>query len=206
MSGNLFIVSAPSGAGKTTLVRGLLQEDPQVHLSVSYTTRAPRQGEADGREYHFVDLATFQIMKDRGDFLEWAEVHGNFYGTSRVWIEDQMEEGRDILVEIDWQGARQVKKSFPGATGIFILPPSLHELENRLTGRGTDHPDIIARRLAAAQEEMSHVDDFEYAIINNELRMALDDLCAVVRAARLLTPGQRIRHSSVFSDLLADGA
>jgi len=206
MSGNLFIVSAPSGAGKTTLVRGLLQEDSLVHLSVSYTTRAARQGEIDGREYHFVDVATFQIMKERGDFLEWAEVHGNFYGTSRVWIQDQMAEGRDILLEIDWQGAHQVRKSFPSALGIFILPPSLSELENRLTGRGTDHPEVIARRLAAAQEEMSHVDDFEYAIINNELRVALDDLCAVIRSARLLTPGQRVRHSAVFSDLLAGQA
>jgi guanylate kinase len=206
MSGNLFIVSAPSGAGKTTLVRGLLQEDPLVHLSVSYSTRAPRQGEIDGREYHFVDLATFQIMKERGDFLEWAQVHGNFYGTSRVWIEEQMAQGRDILLEIDWQGACQVRKSFPTGLGIFILPPSLSELENRLTGRGTDHPEVIARRLSAAQEEMSHVDDFEYAIINNELRVAVDDLCAVVRSARLLTAGQRVRHSTVFSDLLAGQA
>ncbi|MDD5298593.1 MAG: guanylate kinase [Rhodocyclaceae bacterium] len=206
MSGNLFIVSAPSGAGKTTLVRGLLQEDPLVHLSISYTTRAPRQGEMDGREYHFVDTATFGLMKERGDFLEWAEVHGNFYGTSRVWIEDQIAQGRDILLEIDWQGAHQVRKAFPSAIGIFILPPSLAELESRLTGRGTDRPEVIARRLGAAQEEMSHVDEFEYAIINKELREALADLCAVVRAARLPTPSQRVRHSSVFADLTAGQA
>lgn len=186
MSGNLFIVTAPSGAGKTTLVRGLLAEDPRVHLSISYTTRAPRDGEVDGRDYHFVDPATFRLMRERGDFLEWAEVHGNFYGSSRVWLQSQMDAGRDILLEIDWQGARQVRAVFPGAIGIFILPPSLSELENRLNGRGKDSPEVIARRLAAAKEEMSHAGEFSYVIINNELHEALADLCAIVRAARLV--------------------
>lgn len=199
MSGNLFIVSAPSGAGKTTLVRGLLQEDPQVHLSVSYTTRKAREGEVDGRAYHFTDIETFGIMRDRGDFLEWAHVHGNFYGTSRIWIEEQMREGRDILLEIDWQGAQQVKKAIPSAIGIFILPPSMSELDRRLTGRGTDAPDVIARRLEAAREEMSHAGEFEYAIINNELHTALDDLCAVVRAARLVYARQRCQYPEIFT-------
>lgn len=198
MSGNLLIVAAPSGAGKTTLVKGLLQEDPLIHLSISYTTRKPRTGEVDGREYHFVDVETFQIMRERGDFLEWAEVHGNFYGTSRIWIQERMAEGQDILLEIDWQGAQQVRKHIPTAIGIFILPPSMAELERRLTGRGTDQPEVIARRLAAAQEEMSHANEFEYAIINNELREALADLCAVTRAARLSYSHQRARFPDLF--------
>ncbi len=199
MSGNLFIVSAPSGAGKTTLVRGLLVEDSQVHLSVSYTTRTPREGEVDGREYHFVDLATFRLMQERGDFLEWAEVHGNYYGTSRVWIASQMAAERDILLEIDWQGASQVRSVFPGAIGIFILPPSFAELAKRLIGRGTDSAEIIAGRLAAAKEEMSHAEEFEYAIINNELHEALADLCAIVRASRLSSGQQRARHPDIFT-------
>ena len=198
MSGNLFIVSAPSGAGKTTLVRGLLVEDSQVHLSVSYTTRSPREGEVDGREYHFVDLPTFRLMQDRGDFLEWAEVHGNYYGTSRVWIASQMAADRDILLEIDWQGATQVRSVFPAAIGIFILPPSFAELASRLTGRGTDSAEVIDLRLAAAREEMSHASEFQYAIINNELHEALADLCAVVRASRLTSALQRTRHPEIF--------
>lgn len=201
MSGHLFIVSAPSGAGKTTLVRGLLQEDPLVHLSISYTTRAPRPGEVNGREYHFVDQATFITMRDRGDFLEWAEVHGNFYGTSQVWIRERMAEGQDILLEIDWQGAQQVRKVLPDAIGIFIMPPSMAELQRRLTGRGTDAAEVITRRLAAAADEMSHAGEFGYVIINNELREALADLCAVVRAARLSTSLQRQRFPELFPTL-----
>lgn len=198
MSGNLFIVAAPSGAGKTTLVRGLLAEDSRVHLSVSYTTRAPRAGEVDGREYHFIDVPTFLLMRERGDFLEWAEVHGNYYGTSQAWIASQIAAERDILLEIDWQGARQVRRQFPGAIGIFILPPSVTELEKRLTGRGTDGADVIARRLAAARDEMSHASEFEYAIINNELHEALADLCAIVRASRLKSGLQSARHPDIF--------
>ncbi|MBY0341221.1 MAG: guanylate kinase, partial [Rhodocyclaceae bacterium] len=130
-AGSLFIVAAPSGAGKTTLVRKLLEQDAAVQLSISYTTRAPRPGEQNGREYHFVDVAEFSAMRERGDFLEWAEVHGNFYGTSRTWLAAQMQAGRDVLLEIDWQGAQQVRKQFPQAVGIFILPPSLQALEQR---------------------------------------------------------------------------
>ncbi len=199
MSGNLFIVSAPSGAGKTTLVKMLLERDGGIRLSVSCTTRAPRPGEADGREYHFVDLPAFLAMRERGEFLESAEVHGNHYGTSRVWIERQMATGQDILLEIDWQGAQQVRKVFPGCVGIFILPPSVEELERRLNGRGQDSADIIARRVAAALSEMRHVNEFDYVIINNKLPEAIEDLQTVVRSVRLHYAPQRDRHRALFS-------
>ena len=202
MSGKLYVVAAPSGAGKTTLVRLLLDSEPGVHLSISYTTRGPRPGEVDGREYHFVDVATFRAMMDRGDFLEWAEVHGNFYGTSKVWIGDQLAAGHDVLLEIDWQGAQQVRAAFPEAIGIFILPPSMEELTRRLTGRGTDSAEVIERRLAAAQAEMRHIGEFDYVIINDSLEQALDDLRAVVRASRLNLNAQRARHAALFARLI----
>ena len=200
--GHLYIVAAPSGAGKTTLVRMLLANDPGIHLSISYTTRAPRPGEADGREYNFVDLETFRGMVVRDEFLEWAEVHGNYYGTSQPWIAAEIAAGRDVLLEIDWQGAQQVRRHFPDAIGIFVLPPSLEELQRRLTGRGTDSAEVIARRLAAAQDEMRHVTEFDYVIINDELERALADLLAVVGASRLRLDSQRARHSRLFADLL----
>ncbi|HSN63318.1 MAG TPA: guanylate kinase [Azonexus sp.] len=202
MSGKLYVVAAPSGAGKTTLVRLLLESEPGVHLSISYTTRGPRPGEADGREYHFVDVATFRAMMARGDFLEWAEVHGNFYGTSKVWIADHLAAGHDVLLEIDWQGAQQVRAVFPQAIGVFILPPSMEELTRRLTGRGTDSTEVVERRLAAAQAEMRHVGEFDYVIINDGLEQALDDLRAVVRASRLDLAGQRARHAALFARLI----
>ena len=204
MAGNLFIVAAPSGAGKTTLVKLLLERDGDIGLSVSYTTRAPRPGEVDGREYHFVDVPAFQAMRGRGDFIESAEVHGNFYGTSRRWIVEQMAAGQDILLEIDWQGAQQVRKVFPGSTGIFILPPSVEELERRLTGRGQDSAGIIARRVAAALDEMRHVREFDYVIINNKLSEAIEDLQTVVRAVRLRTASQLDRHHALFAFLEPD--
>ena len=204
MAGTLFIVTAPSGAGKTTLVRGLLQRDARVQLSISYATRAPRAGEEDGREYHFVDVPTFRALRERGEFLEWAEVHGNYYATSRVWLKEQVAAGRDILLEIDWQGAQQVRKSFPDAVGVFIMPPSMQELESRLRGRGTDSDDVISRRLLAAGGEMRHVAEFDYVIINNEINTALDDLVAVVRAARLRFLNQRQRHPENFDFLEQD--
>jgi len=204
ISGSLFIVSAPSGAGKTTLVRLLLERDSQVHLSVSYTTRPPRPGEASGREYHFIGVHDFLAMRDRGDFLEWAEVHGNYYGTSRAWLEGQMRAGRDMLLEIDWQGAQQVRACFPDAVSIFIIPPSLDELERRLKGRATDSREVVARRLAAARDEMRRVKEFQYAIINNELQQAVGDLVAVVRAARLRLPQQEERHSELFAPLFQE--
>lgn len=204
MAGTLIIITAPSGAGKTTLVRGLLERDRQVQLSISYTTRAPRPGEQDGREYHFVDVAAFRTLRDRGEFLEWAEVHGNYYATSKVWIREQIAADRDILLEIDWQGAQQVRKVFPDAVGVFVLPPSLEALEERLRGRGTDNDDVIARRLLGARGEMRHVGEFDYVILNNELQNAIDDFVAVVRAARLRYANQHARHLRYFDFLEQD--
>ena len=158
--GTLFIVTAPSGAGKTTLVKGLLERDPQVQLSVSYTTRAPRSGEQDGREYHFISIDSFVELRNQGEFLEWAEVHGNYYGTSKNWLKAQLAVGNDTLVEIDWQGAQQVRREFPDAVGVFILPASLEILEQRLRGRGTDSDVVISQRLLAARGEMRHMGEF----------------------------------------------
>ena len=202
MAGNLYVVAAPSGAGKTTLVRLLLEQEAAVQLSISYTTRAPRVGEVNGREYHFVGATEFQAMIAREEFLEWAEVHGNFYGTSKKWIADQLAADRDVLLEIDWQGAQQVRKLFQQAIGIFILPPSMDELTRRLTGRGTDSAEVISRRLAAAQAEMRHVGEFDYVIINDQLARALDDLRAVVRASRLSFGAQRVRHAALFQRMI----
>jgi len=198
MSGSLFIIAAPSGAGKTTLVKGLLARDPGVRLSVSYTTRAPREGEVDGVAYHFTTQEDFLARRDRGEFIEWALVHGNYYASSRRWLEEQMQAGQDVLLEIDWQGAAQVRKIFPDAVGIYIMPPSFEALEQRLRGRGTDSEEVIEKRLAAACDEMRQVDQFGYVIINKDLQRALDDLCATVQAARLRTPLVRRRNPEVF--------
>lgn len=201
MSGTLFIVSAPSGAGKTSLVRALLAADPAVKLSVSFTTRAARPGEADGRDYHFVSRETFEAMRTRGDFLENAEVHGNLYGTSRPWIEAEMQSGSDLLLEIDWQGALQVKRLLPMAVGIFVLPPSLEVLAQRLAGRATDSPTVIERRLNAARAEISHVGEFDYVIINQDFDAAAQDLISVVRAERLRLAPQLARHRDLIANL-----
>ncbi len=198
MRGLLFIVAAPSGAGKSSLVAALLAEDPRVALSVSYTTRPPRPGEVDGREYHFVDRPTFQRMLEAGEFLESAEVHGNYYATSQRQIESIRASGRDALLEIDWQGAQQVRRIFPEAIGIFILPPSVAELKRRLVGRGQDSAATIERRLAAAAAEMSHAVEFDYAIINKDFDEARRDLAAIVRAARLTLAQQGARHPELF--------
>lgn len=201
MAGHLYIVTAPSGAGKTTLVRLLLERDPGIRLSVSHTTRAPRAGEENGIAYHFVDEAAFLEMIRANDFLEWAEVHGNYYGTSRRWIESEMAAERDVLLEIDWQGAQQVRQVFPAAIGVFILPPSIGELERRLSGRGTDSAATIARRMAAARDEMRHVGEFDYVIINDDLQQALEDLRSVTRASRLAYRAQARRHAALFATL-----
>ncbi len=190
MSGLLFIVSAPSGAGKTSLVRALLEAEPGVRLSVSHTTRPPRPGEQDGKDYHFVSRELFEQMVERGDFLESASVHGNFYGTSEAWVRDQLHTGASIVLEIDWQGAQQVRRRIPDAIGIFILPPSMAILRQRLQGRAQDGADVIARRLQAARDEIAHAGEFDYAIINDKFDESAQDLRAVIRAARLRTAVQ----------------
>ncbi|HEY2628810.1 MAG TPA: guanylate kinase [Usitatibacter sp.] len=200
MKGSLYVVVAPSGAGKTSLVGGLLQQEGNVKLSISYTTRAPRQGEENGRDYHFVDRPTFEKMIAEDDFLEYADVYGNYYGTSRRWIEAELEGDHDVLLEIDWQGARQVKKLFPHMAGIFILPPSLPELRRRLQGRGKDSAEAIERRMASAREEISHVLEFEYIIVNESFEAALADLVSIVRAARVSRAQQTIRLAQLFAE------
>jgi guanylate kinase len=184
MRGVLFVITAPSGAGKTSLIRALLQDEPALQLSTSYTTRAPRPGEQDGREYHFVDVPTFEAMRARGEFLESAEVHGNHYGTSRKVISDTLERGQDLILEIDWQGARQVRALYPHCIGIFILPPSLEELERRLRARGHDAEPVMQRRLANAQAEMAHSGEFKYAIINKDFDTARAELARIIRSER----------------------
>jgi len=198
--GNLFVVVAPSGAGKTSLVDALLKRESNIRLSISYTTRAPRQGEQNGREYHFVDKPAFEAMIAAGDFLEHANVYGNYYGTSKRWIEEQISGDHDVLLEIDWQGAAQVRKLFPSVVGIFILPPSLDELRRRLQARGKDSPEAIERRMASAREEISHVLEFEYIIVNERFESALDDLIAIVRAARLARVQQSHRLSKLTDE------
>ncbi len=200
-AGSLFMVVAPSGAGKSTLVNALLAHDSAIKLSISYTTRTPRAGEQDGREYHFTSVDDFLARRQRGEFLESAEVHGNYYGTSRLQIEGQMQAGTDILLEIDWQGAHQVKKQFPDAVGIFILPPSIAALEERLQKRGQDEPQVITRRILAAGGEIAHAPEFEYVIINQEFATALSRLTAIVQAARCRFSRQAARHSSLFAQL-----
>lgn len=201
MSGNLFIISAPSGAGKTSLVSALLDSNKQIALSISYTSRAPRPGETNGKDYHFVSRDKFLEMAKNGDFLESAEVYGNLYGTSQPWIEQQLAAGRDILLEIDWQGASQVRKLMPHAISIFILPPSLSALETRLKGRGQDSAEVIAQRLRAAREDISHVAEFDYVIINDKLDEALRQLGALVIAVGLNRDSQLSRHASLINQL-----
>lgn len=199
-AGNLLIVSAPSGAGKTTLVRALLERDPQVVYSVSCTTRAPRTGERDGVDYLFLGEAEFCRRIDAGEFLEHAEVHGHRYGTLRSWITAQRVADRDVVLDIDTQGAAQVRALIPEAVSILILPPSLAELETRLRARGTDADAVIERRLAAARAEVAHAGEYDYAIINKDLDAAVDDLVAVVRASRLRLARQMVRHTRLFSE------
>ncbi len=184
-TGCLFIITAPSGTGKTSLVRALLGSDPNLRLSISYTSRLPREGEVHGRDYHFVNRAMFEQMQTNGDFLESAEVYGNWYGTSQRWISDTMQSGQDIVLEIDCQGAAQVRRFFPQSIGIFVLPPSSGALKERLLLRDKDAADVIRRRLDAVREEVGHVNEFDYVIINNILEDAICDLACIVRAERL---------------------
>lgn len=196
--GVLYVVAAPSGAGKTSLVKALLQKDSAIRLSVSYTTRAPRPGETNGVDYHFVGVEEFRQMDARGEFLESAEVYGNYYGTSQAWIAGEIAAGRDILLEIDWQGAAQVRKRFPEAVTLFILPPSIEALRERLSNRGQDSGDVIEKRMAAARDDISHAAEFEYIIVNDDFDQALLDFLAVVRASRLATSRQAQKLAPLF--------
>jgi guanylate kinase len=201
-SGCLFVLAAPSGGGKTSLVAALLEREPGIRLSVSYTTRGPRLGETDGVHYHFIDEARFLALQDKGEFLEHAYVHGNWYATSATWLAAEVARGHDVLLEIDWQGAQQVRRLMPEAVHIFILPPSLALLRERLEKRGQDSPEVISRRLEAAQQEMRHCADFDYVIMNQDFARAVDDLSAIVRAARLTAPRQMVRHAHLLQRLL----
>ena len=199
--GNLFVVAAPSGAGKSSLVKSLLEIDHHLVLSVSHTTRAPRGQEQQGREYHFVDEATFRAKIAHDDFFEWAQVHGHLYGTSRKAIQQRLEHGEDVVLEIDWQGALQIKRLFEHAVLIFILPPSWEELRMRLTRRGEDHPEVIEQRMANARSEVPHARDFDFVIINALFETALFDLKTVVHSQRLKYAAQQRNKSQVFAAL-----
>ena len=204
-TGSMLMVVAPSGAGKSSLVNALLQKDPDIGLSVSFTTRAPRPGEVNGREYNFLSEQEFLKRKDAGDFLEWANVHGNYYGTSKSWIESQMKNGKDVILEIDWQGARQVQQLIPQAIWIFILPPSIQTLEDRLRKRAQDDEATIQKRVVAAKDELAHVAEANYLIVNDNFEQALSDLNQVVLASRLRTGPQLARQHQLAKELGAVG-
>jgi guanylate kinase len=202
-SGCLFVVAAPSGGGKSSMVNALLEREPGIRLSVSYTTRLPRPGESEGNHYHFVDVAQFLLLKDRGEFLEHAFVHGNWYATSSTWLTAQVAAGQDVLLEIDWQGASQVRRLIPDSVHVFILPPSIEALRERLTKRAQDPPGVIEQRLEAAREEMRHCGEFDYVIMNQDFARAVDDLSVIVRAARLTAARQQMRHAKALAELLS---
>lgn len=199
--GTIYLVAAPSGAGKSSLVNALLAQEPSIVLSISCTTRPMRPGEKNGEHYHFINTAEYEQLRNNQNLLESAEVHGNFYGTPALPVQQALNEGRDVLLEIDWQGARQVREHHPEAIGIFILPPSITELEKRLRKRGQDADAVIARRLLAAGGEMAHVGEFQYVIINEDFNIALAQLTSIIQSSRLHTAAQAKRHASLFNQL-----
>lgn len=202
-TGTLYIISAPSGAGKTSLVKALIDSEAQIRVSVSHTTRAMRPGEVDGVNYHFVSREQFHGMLDNTEFLEHAEVFGNLYGTSQEWVKQTLREGYDLILEIDWQGAQQVRRLMPEAKSIFILPPTQEALRHRLTNRGQDSGEIIEQRMCEAVSEMSHYVEYDYLLINDDFAHALSDLKAIFRANQLLQGPQQQRHGGLLSELLA---
>ena len=201
-TGTLYVFSAPSGAGKTTLVKALLEQTIDIGVSVSHTTRAPRDGELDGKDYNFVSQDTFKSLIDQSAFLEHAQVFDNFYGTSQIWVEQELAAGRDVILEIDWQGAQQIRQQMPHMVSVFILPPSREELLKRLTGRGTDSQEIIDRRMQDAVSEMSHYGEFNYLIINDDFDTALQELRSIVIARRQRTAVQSQKQQSLLKNLL----
>jgi len=203
MRGTLYIVAAPSGAGKSSIVNAVLARDPNICLSISFTSRAPRPGERHAEHYHFVEAGEFERMVEAGDFFEHARVHGDWKGTARQSVEPQLASGKDVLLEIDWQGARQVRAKVPGAVSVFILPPSRDALEQRMRARGQDSEAVIAQRIAAAREEMSHYGEFDYVIVNEHFATAVDEMCAIFTASRLRREAQVARHGRLISQLLA---
>ena len=204
MRGTLFIVAAPSGAGKSSIVNAVLARAPNICLSISFTSRQPRPGERHAEHYHFVGKDEFEAMVAEGDFFEHALVHGDWKGTARQSVEPQLAAGKDVLLEIDWQGARQVRAKVPGAVSVFILPPSRQALEQRMRARGQDSEEVIAQRLAAAREEMGHYGDFDYVIVNETFAVAVDEMCAIFTASRLRREAQVARHGRLITALLTD--
>jgi guanylate kinase len=202
-AGCLFVVAAPSGGGKSSMVNAVLEREPGIRLSISYTTRPPRPGESEGKHYHFIDVPQFLALQARGEFLEQAFVHGNWYATSATWLKQQVAAGRDVLLEIDWQGAAQVRRQIPDSVHVFILPPSIEALRERLIARAQDPPDVIEQRVHAAREEMRHCGEFDYVIMNQDFARAVDDLSAIVRAARLTANRQQVRHAKALAQLLS---
>ncbi len=202
MRGTLYIVAAPSGAGKSSIVNATLARDPHISLSISFTSRAMRPGEVNGRHYHFVSAAEFERMIGEGDFFEHALVHGDWKGTARQSVEPQLAAGQDVLLEIDWQGARQVRDKVPGAVSVFILPPSRQALDERMRKRGQDSEAVMAQRLDAAREEMLHYDEFDYVIVNEDFDTAVDEMCAIFAASRLRLTPQQQRHAGLIASLL----
>ncbi len=202
--GNLYILSAPSGAGKSSLINALLADLPrnEVRLSISHTTRNPRPAEEDGVHYYFTSHAEFEALIEKDHFLEWAEVFGNYYGTSLPMIKKSLEQGVDVFLDIDWQGARQIRQKMPNVKTIFILPPSREELKNRLVGRGQDSEETIAKRMAEAESEISHYNEFDYVIVNDDFQQALAELKAILTAERLKLSSQEIRHKALIEQLL----
>jgi len=201
-NGTLYIISAASGAGKTTLVNAVLQQVDDLEVSVSHTTRAPREGEVDGVNYHFVDKDRFEEMVEASEFIEYATVFGNMYGTSRQHIQEQLLKGKDVILEIDWQGARQIRQLMHDCKSVFIVPPSTEALRQRLTSRGTDDEDIIARRMQEAISEMSHYVEFDYLVINDDFDEARDNLAAIIRGNRMLHAHQQQKHADLLARLL----
>lgn len=202
MRGTLYIVAAPSGAGKSSIVNACLARDPGICLSISFTSRAPRPGERHDEHYHFIDKAAFRAMIAKGDFFEHAQVHGDWKGTARQSVEPQLAAGRDVLLEIDWQGARQVRAQVPDAVSVFILPPSRTALDERMRKRGQDSEAVMAQRLAAARDEMLHYDEFDYVIVNEDFETAVVEMCAIFTASRLRREAQAERHAGLIAALL----